>query len=98
MRCPRTLPGRAFHKALVLDRAMLAREVNGSLARTLVAAKVGALPHTPAGITAQQIRVACRIAQGGFACVMSADAGEDALQLQQAVLRIVLNLRRIDCG
>src|SRR5579859_1169990 len=98
MRCPRTLPGRAFHKALILFRSMLAREVNGSLARALVAAKVGALAHTPAGITAQKMRVACRIAQGGFAGVMSADAREDTFQLQQEVLRIVLNLRRIGCG
>src|SRR5438309_1438090 len=97
-RSPRALPGSAFHKSLELDRAMLAGEVNRSLAHTLVASKGGALPHAPAGITAEQIRLSRRIAQGGFSGVMSADAGEDALQLQQAILRIALNLRRFDCG
>ena len=46
----RALPGSAFHKALELDRAMLAREVDWPLARTLVAAEVSVLPDTPAGV------------------------------------------------
>src|SRR5216683_7126753 len=63
MRCPRALSGCAFHKALELDRAMFAREVNGSLAHALVAAEVSILPHAPAGVTAQKIGVAGRVAQ-----------------------------------
>src|SRR5690349_15781786 len=77
---------------------MLAREVNRSLAHSLVTAKRGALPYAPAGVTTQKMGVACGIAQGGFAGIMSADTGEDALQLQQAVSRIALNLRRVGCG
>src|SRR5438270_13773410 len=52
---PLALPGCAFHKALELDRAMFAREVDGSLAHALVAAEVGALSHPPAGVAAQKI-------------------------------------------
>src|SRR5258708_6860325 len=92
---PRALSGCAFHKPLELDRAMFARKVNGSLAHALVAAKVGVLPHAPAGVAAQKIRVAGGIAQGRLAGVMSADAWEDRFQLLQAVAGIALNVRRV---
>src|ERR1700680_404460 len=97
-RGPRSLSGCAFHKALELDRAMFAREVNGSLAHTFVAAEVGVLPDTPAGVAAQKIGVARGVAQRGPAGVMSTDAGEDTLQLLQAVVSIVLDVRRVDSG
>jgi hypothetical protein len=47
-----TLPGCAFHKALELDRAMFAREVDRPLARSLVATEVSILPDPPARVTA----------------------------------------------
>src|ERR1700730_15925216 len=63
----RALPGSAFHKALELDRAMLARERDRPLARALVAAEVRVLPDTPAGVTAPKIGIARGIAQRGSA-------------------------------
>src|SRR5437868_15296961 len=84
----RTLPGSAFHKALELDRAMFAREVDRPLARALVASEVSALPNTPACVTAKKIGVACGVAQRGLASVVCADTREDTLQLLQAVLSI----------
>src|SRR5712692_7588525 len=99
LRSPLALPGSAFHKALELDRAMFAREVNGSLARALVAAEVGILPDAPARVTAQKIGVARGVAQRGSAGVVGADTREDTLQLQQAVLGIALDVRGvIDSG
>src|SRR5260370_2624834 len=91
----RALPGSAFHKALELDRAMFAREVDRPLARALVAAEVGVLSHTPAGVTAPKIGVAGGVAQRRLANVMSADAREHTLQLLQAVLRIALDARGV---
>jgi hypothetical protein len=92
-RCSHTLPCSAFHKALELDRAMFAREVNRSLAHALVAAEMCALSHLPARVTAEKIGVARGVAQGDPASVMSADTWEDTLQLQQAVSRITLDVR-----
>src|SRR5579864_9157924 len=60
---------------------MFARKVNGSLAHALVAAKVGVLPHAPAGVAAQKIRVAGGVAQRRLAGIVGADAREDRLQL-----------------
>ncbi len=91
---PRALSGCAFHKALELDRAMFARKVNGSLAHALVAAEVGVLPHAPAGVAAEKIRVTGGVAQRRLAGVMSADAREDILQLLQAVAGIALKSPR----
>src|SRR5579864_8196638 len=91
----RALPGCTFHKALELDRAMFAREVNGSLAGALVAAEVGTLPDTPARVTAQKIGVAGGVAQRGPAGIVGADTREDTLQLLQAVLGIALDVRGV---
>src|SRR6266568_289273 len=88
LRSPLALPGSAFHKALELDRAMFAREVNGSLAHALVAAEVGVLPDAPARVTAQKIRVAGGVAQRSPAGIVGADAREDTLQLLQAVVSV----------
>src|SRR6266516_1152659 len=89
---PCALSGRAFHKALELDRAMFARKMNGSLAHALVATKVGILSNTPAGVTAQKKRVAGGIAQRRLAGIVGADAREDRLQLLEAVLGILLKV------
>src|SRR5258708_10217133 len=86
------LPGSAFHKALELDRAMFAREVNGPLAHSLVAAEVGILPDAPARVTAQKIGVAGGVAQRRPAGIVGADTREDTLQLLQAVLGIALDV------
>lgn len=75
---------------------MFAREVDRPLACALVAGEVRVLPDTPAGVTAPQIGVAGGVAQGGPAGVVGADAGEDTLQLLQAVASIVLDVRRVD--
>src|SRR5260370_35157053 len=73
LRSPLALPGSAFHKALELDRAMFAREVNGPLARALVAAEVGILPDAPARVTAQRIGRAGGEAQRPLARIARAD-------------------------
>src|SRR5215813_11879434 len=73
---------------------MLAREVNGSLPHALVAAELRILPDTPAGVTAQKIRVAGRVAQRGPARIVGADPWQDVLQLLQAVAGIALDV----CG
>ena len=88
----RALPGRAFHIALELERAMFARKVNGSLAHALVAGETGILAYPPAGVAAQQIGVAGGIAERRLAGIVGADAGEDRLQLLQAVLDVLLEL------
>ncbi len=71
---------------------MFARKVNRSLAHALVAAEAGILSHPPAGVTAQQKRVAGGVAQGRSARIVGADAGEDRLQLLEAVLGILLEV------
>src|SRR5207245_4735910 len=91
----RALPGCAFHKALELDRAMFAREVDRPLAGALVAAEVSVLPDTPARVTAQKIGVAGGVAQRGPASVVGADTRQDTLQLMQAVLSIAPDVRGI---
>src|SRR5258707_7630238 len=91
----RALPGSAFHKALELDRAMFAREIDRPLACALVAAEVSVLPDTPAGVAAQKIGVAGGVAQCRLADIVGADTREDTLQLLQAVLRIALDGRRV---
>src|SRR5260370_21795616 len=91
----RALPCCAFHKALELNRAMFAREGDRPLAHALVAAEVGALPHAPAGVAAEKIRVAGGVAQRGPAGIVGADTREDTLQLLQAVLGIALDVRRV---
>src|SRR6266851_4457590 len=91
----RALPGCAFHKALELDRAMFAREVDRPLARALVAAEVRVLPDAPARVTAQKIGVAGGVAQCGPAGIVGADTREDTLQLLQAVLGIALDVGRV---
>ncbi len=58
---------------------MLAREVDGTLTHSLVTREEGVLAGEPAGVAAMQIRVAGRIAQGGPAGVVGADAGKDLL-------------------
>src|SRR5215467_285800 len=88
----RSLSGSAFHKALELDRAMFAREVNGPLPHALVSSEAGILPYTPARVTAQKVSVAGRIAQRHLACIVGADARKDKLQLLQAVLGILLQI------
>lgn len=87
----RALLGRAFHKALELDGAMFAGEVDWPLARALVATKEGVLPNEPAGIAAKQVGIACRVTQRCLACIMGADAGENALELLQAALCVLLD-------
>ena len=89
------LPGSAFHKALELYRAMFAREVDRPLARALVTAEVSVLPNTPARVTAQKIGVASGVAQRGPASVVCTDTRKDTLQLLQAVLSIVLDVRGV---
>src|SRR5713101_5432763 len=89
------LPGSAFHKALELDRAMFAREVDRPLVGALIAAEVSVLPDTPACVTAQKIGVAGGVAQRGPASVVGADTRQDTLQLLQAVLDIALDGRGI---
>src|SRR5579864_7415265 len=74
---------------------MFAREGDRPLAHALVAAEVGALPHAPAGVAAQKIGVAGGVAQRRLADIVSADTREHTLQLLQAVLRIVLDVRRV---
>src|SRR6266568_7268550 len=98
LRSPLALLGSAFHKALEPYRAMFAREVNGSLAHALVAAEAGALSHLPAGVAAEKIGIAQRVAQRGPAGVVGADAGEDTLQLLQTVVGVALNYRRCASG
>src|SRR5579864_9788938 len=71
---------------------MLAREVYRSLLCALVAAKVGVLTDAPAGVAAEQVGIARRVAQRCPAGVVRADAGENALQLLQAALRISLDV------
>src|SRR5258708_7579695 len=70
---------------------MFACEVNGSLAHALVAAESGVLSHLPAGVAAEKIGIARGVAQRG-------PAGEDVLQLLEAVASIALNDRRITDG
>src|SRR5436305_14471221 len=78
---------------------MLAREVNGSLAHSLIAAELGILANAPAGVTALKKGVPCRVAQCCPATIMGADTWEYTLQLLQTVLGIVLNFHGIfDCG
>ncbi len=77
---------------------MFAREVNGSLARAFVATESGVLSHFPAGVAAEKMGIACGVAQGGPAGVVSADAGEDTLQLLEAVVGIALDVRRVGSG
>ena len=88
----RALPGCAFHKALELDRAMFARELDRPLAHALVAAEVSILPDTPARVTAQKIGVAGGIAQRRLTGIVGADTREDTLQLLQSVLDIALEV------
>ena len=52
-RGPHAFPRSAFHKALGLDRTMLAREVYCSLPHALVTAKAGVLSHEPARVAAK---------------------------------------------
>src|SRR5260370_26665676 len=74
---------------------MVGREGDWSVARALVAAEVSSFPDTQARVTAPEIGVVGGVAQRRLANVMSADAGEDRLQLLQAVLRIALDVRRV---
>src|SRR5215471_13527105 len=53
------LPGSAFHKALELDRAMFAREVDPPLTHALVTTEMSVLPDTPARVATQKIGVSC---------------------------------------
>src|SRR5438552_8254447 len=95
---PRALSGSAFHKALEFDRAMFACKVNESLAHALVATEVSILSHAPAGVTAQKKRIARGIAQRRLAAIVGADAGEDRLQLLEAVPGVLLKVWGVICG
>lgn len=72
---------------------MFACEVQEALTHALVASEMGILSDPPTGITAQQIGIACRIAQRRPARIVGADTGEDLFHVLQTILGIALDDR-----
>src|SRR5947209_17793620 len=89
---PYTLACATLHKALPVGGTVLAREMYRPLAHPFVATKERVLPHLPARVASQQVRITRRVAQGCLASIVSADAREDTLQLLQTALSVVLDL------
>src|SRR5262249_5147427 len=75
--------GAAFHEALAVGRAVLAREVAPALAGALVARERGVLPHLPARVAAEQVRVAPRRAQRRAPVPERCDARPHLLELRE---------------
>jgi hypothetical protein len=80
--------GAALHKALIIDRAVLASEMTVSLAHPLVAGERRVLPDLPTRIAAQKIGVGPGRTQGREPVPVSADARPDTVELREKSSRV----------
>src|SRR5579884_3558393 len=89
----RSFFGPPFHEALEVDGAMLAGEVDVALADALIATEEGILAHKPARVAAEEVGIACWIAERSDAVVLGGGTGPDFLKLLQEVSGILLDQR-----